>query len=71
MFDRNSANSVTDLLAVVSEETSPALLSLLSELVEELEKQEYLQKVSDKTLHRHLLRVLHVLHLLRLSHLMV
>ncbi len=45
MFEANSANSVSDLFVQLSEDASPPMLSLLRDLAEELEKQDYLAGV--------------------------
>lgn len=42
MFDANSVNSVQDLMNVLSEDPTPVIHTLLKDLIDELERQEYL-----------------------------
>jgi len=46
LFDANSANSVRDLAASLQEDASPVMVSLLKDLIEELNEQGYLPMVS-------------------------
>lgn len=45
MFDANSAESGRDLAAALQEDSSPAMLLLLKDLVDELSAQDYLPMV--------------------------
>jgi len=45
MFETNSLNSVKDLFAIISDDSSPTAGTMLKDLVQELEKQEFLTQV--------------------------
>ncbi len=45
MFGEASQNSILDLINVIKEDTSPTITLLLKDLVDELEKQDYLNQV--------------------------
>ena len=46
IFGAKSLNSISDLCTVLSEDTSPQIITLLKEVMEELESQENLSSVS-------------------------
>jgi hypothetical protein len=46
MFEEKSANSIADFTAVLKEDSSPVIITLMKDLADELEKQDYLCQVN-------------------------
>jgi hypothetical protein len=51
MFEEKSASSIADFVAVLKEDSSPSVVTLLKDLIDELEKQDYLSQVNSSFLH--------------------